>query len=185
MKVSKTDNRFKTGFPKPITGLPKKQILTSLVSSLMMMVLCLQAGSLAFMPPGGMRWVRWFRFAFLRDNYGWATCPRSLQWLEIRTHDLWVSTELTPTRLRPNSFKLIHSEFYRKTVELTDQVSVCMSTDMLHDVYQNIFIRRKCCCSGFACRNIGPNYYKMTCAQFYNSVTERKLLLKAVKSILK
>ena len=31
MKVSKTDNRFKTGFPKPITGLPKKPILTSLI----------------------------------------------------------------------------------------------------------------------------------------------------------
>src|SRR6218665_2331044 len=31
MKVNKTDNRFKTGFPKPITGLPKKPILTSLV----------------------------------------------------------------------------------------------------------------------------------------------------------
>ena len=30
MKVSKTDNRFKTVFPKPITGLPKKPILTSL-----------------------------------------------------------------------------------------------------------------------------------------------------------
>ena len=36
MMVSKTDNRFKTGFPKPITGLPKKsdlpkqQILRSL-----------------------------------------------------------------------------------------------------------------------------------------------------------
>ena len=30
MKVSKTDNRFKTGFPKPITGSPKKPILTSL-----------------------------------------------------------------------------------------------------------------------------------------------------------
>jgi len=31
MKVSKTNNRFKTGFPKPITGLPKKPLLTSLV----------------------------------------------------------------------------------------------------------------------------------------------------------
>jgi len=31
MQVSKTDNRFKTGFSKPITGLPKKPILTSLV----------------------------------------------------------------------------------------------------------------------------------------------------------
>jgi len=26
MKVSKIDNRFKTGFPKPITGLPKNHI---------------------------------------------------------------------------------------------------------------------------------------------------------------
>jgi len=33
MKVSKTDNRFKTGFLKPVTGLPKKQILTSLVET--------------------------------------------------------------------------------------------------------------------------------------------------------
>ena len=24
MKVSKTDNQFETGFPKPITGFPKK-----------------------------------------------------------------------------------------------------------------------------------------------------------------
>ena len=31
MKVSKTDNRFSTGFPKPITGLPKQPILTSLI----------------------------------------------------------------------------------------------------------------------------------------------------------
>jgi len=31
MKVSETDNRFKTGFPKPITGLPKTPLLTSLV----------------------------------------------------------------------------------------------------------------------------------------------------------
>jgi len=30
MNVSKTDNRFKTGFQKPITGLPKKRVLTSL-----------------------------------------------------------------------------------------------------------------------------------------------------------
>ena len=34
MKVSKTDNRFKTGFPKPITGLPKKPILTSITGIL-------------------------------------------------------------------------------------------------------------------------------------------------------
>src|SRR6218665_1641119 len=34
MKASKTDNRFKTGFAKPITGLPKKPILTSLLSTL-------------------------------------------------------------------------------------------------------------------------------------------------------
>jgi len=34
MKVRKTDNRFKTGFPKPITGLPKKPILTSLLGTL-------------------------------------------------------------------------------------------------------------------------------------------------------
>jgi len=33
MKVSKTNNRFKTGFPKPITGLSKNPILTSLVIS--------------------------------------------------------------------------------------------------------------------------------------------------------
>ena len=31
MKVSKTNNRFKTGFSKSITGLPKKPILTSLI----------------------------------------------------------------------------------------------------------------------------------------------------------
>jgi len=27
----------------------------------------------------GMRWVRWFPVAFLTDNFGWATCPRSLR----------------------------------------------------------------------------------------------------------
>ena len=31
MKVSKTENRFKTGFQQPKTGLPKKPVLTSLV----------------------------------------------------------------------------------------------------------------------------------------------------------
>jgi len=31
MKVTKTDNRFITGFPKPISGLPKNPILTSLI----------------------------------------------------------------------------------------------------------------------------------------------------------
>jgi len=31
MKVSKTDNWFQTGLPKPITGLLKKPILTSLI----------------------------------------------------------------------------------------------------------------------------------------------------------
>ena len=31
MKVSKTDNQFKTIFPKPITSLPKQPILISLV----------------------------------------------------------------------------------------------------------------------------------------------------------
>ncbi len=40
MKVSKTDNRFKTGFPKPITGLPKKPILTSLIRLLYIAILC-------------------------------------------------------------------------------------------------------------------------------------------------
>ena len=30
MKDRKTDNRFKTGFSKPINGLPKKPILTYL-----------------------------------------------------------------------------------------------------------------------------------------------------------
>lgn len=32
MKVNETGNRFKTGFPESITGLPKKLILTSLNS---------------------------------------------------------------------------------------------------------------------------------------------------------
>ena len=39
MKVSKTDNRVKTGFPKPITGLPKKPILTSLVFTFLNLLL--------------------------------------------------------------------------------------------------------------------------------------------------
>ena len=30
MKVSKTENRFKTGFQQPKTGFPKKPVLTSL-----------------------------------------------------------------------------------------------------------------------------------------------------------
>ena len=41
MKVSKTDNRFKTGFPKPITGLPKKPILTSLYLTLQFLLISL------------------------------------------------------------------------------------------------------------------------------------------------
>jgi len=32
MKVSKTENRFKTGFQQPKTGLLKKPVLTSLTS---------------------------------------------------------------------------------------------------------------------------------------------------------
>jgi len=34
MKVSKTENRFKTGFQQPKTGLPKKPVLASLLKSL-------------------------------------------------------------------------------------------------------------------------------------------------------
>ena len=31
MKVSKTENRFETGFQQPKTGFPKKTVLTSLI----------------------------------------------------------------------------------------------------------------------------------------------------------
>ena len=33
MKVSKTENRFKTGFQQPKTGFPKNSVLTSLYKS--------------------------------------------------------------------------------------------------------------------------------------------------------
>jgi len=35
MKVSKTENRFKSGFQQPKTGLPKKPVLTSRVSGML------------------------------------------------------------------------------------------------------------------------------------------------------
>ena len=34
MKISKTENQFKTGFQQPKTGFPKNPVLTSLVDTL-------------------------------------------------------------------------------------------------------------------------------------------------------
>jgi len=45
---------------------------------MMMMVFCPETGTLAFYAT--WRWdEKWFPVAFLTDNYGWATCPRSLR----------------------------------------------------------------------------------------------------------
>ena len=65
MQVSKTDNRFKTGFSKPITGLPEKPILTSLLTILQLIAIRNSSDSNNIKPQAIKGLVKQNKFSFL------------------------------------------------------------------------------------------------------------------------